>query len=179
MINTSAQTQNATRETTKLVAYTAVFAAMITIMTAYICHIPVGFNQGYIHLGDTLIYLAASLLPTPYACAAAAIGGGMADVLTAPIWAPATIIIKALLCLGFTSKQNQIINKRNVSAAVIGMAITIIGYYIAEVIIYGNAQAAFVTSVTGNLIQSTGSLVLFIVIGKMLDRTGVKSFLIK
>ena len=31
------------------------FAAMITIMTAYIFHIPYGANGGYIHFGDALI----------------------------------------------------------------------------------------------------------------------------
>ena len=54
---------------------TGLFAAMITLMTAYICHIPYGANGGYIHFGDALIYIAAVLLPRPYALAAAAIGG--------------------------------------------------------------------------------------------------------
>ena len=76
---------------------TGLFAAMITLMTAYICHIPYGANGGYIHFGDALIYIAAVLLPRPYALAAAAIGGGLADLLTAPMWAPATIIIKMLI----------------------------------------------------------------------------------
>ena len=49
------------------------FAAMITIMTAYLFHVPYGVNGGYIHFGDMLIYLAAVLLPKPYAIAAAAI----------------------------------------------------------------------------------------------------------
>ena len=65
---------------------TGIFAAMITVMTAYICHIPYGANGGYIHFGDTMIYLAAVFLPRPYALAAAAIGGGIADLLTAPMW---------------------------------------------------------------------------------------------
>ena len=33
---------------------TGLFAAMITLMTAYICHIPYGANGGYIHFGDAL-----------------------------------------------------------------------------------------------------------------------------
>ena len=70
----------------KKLTFTALMAAMITIFTAYICHIPVGQNGGYIHFGDSLIYIAACLLPWPYAMTAAAIGGGMADLLTAPIW---------------------------------------------------------------------------------------------
>lgn len=69
----------------KKLTFTALMAAMITIFTAYICHIPVGQNGGYIHFGDSLIYIAACLLPWPYAMTAAAIGGGMADLLTAPI----------------------------------------------------------------------------------------------
>ena len=37
---------------------TGLMAAMITLMTAYLCHIPTGINGGYIHLGDAVIYLA-------------------------------------------------------------------------------------------------------------------------
>mgnify|MGYP000456498912 CR=1 FL=1 len=51
----------------KKLTFTALMAAMITIFTAYICHIPVGQNGGYIHFGDSLIYIAACLLPWPYA----------------------------------------------------------------------------------------------------------------
>ena len=54
---------------------TGIFAALITIFTAYIGHIPVGANGGYVHFGDTIIYLAATILPMPYAMAAGAIGG--------------------------------------------------------------------------------------------------------
>ena len=43
----------------KKLTFTALMAAMITIFTAYICHIPVGQNGGYIHFGDSLIYIAA------------------------------------------------------------------------------------------------------------------------
>ncbi|MDE6992480.1 MAG: ECF transporter S component, partial [Lachnospiraceae bacterium] len=59
------------RQTLKLkyLTITGLMAAMITIMTAYICHIPTGINGGYIHFGDSLIYLAAAILPTPYALA--------------------------------------------------------------------------------------------------------------
>ena len=39
----------------KKLTFTALMAAMITIFTAYICHIPVGQNGGYIHFGDSLI----------------------------------------------------------------------------------------------------------------------------
>ena len=111
---------------------TGLFAAMITLMTAYICHIPYGANGGYIHFGDALIYIAAVLLPRPYALAAAAIGGGLADLLTAPMWAPATIIIKMLITLPFTSQNTKILNTRNIIAPFLALAITATGYYLAD-----------------------------------------------
>lgn len=98
------ENRNLNAATSKLVT-AGLFAAMITIMTAYIFHIPYGANGGYIHFGDALIYLGAVFLPRPYALAAAAIGGGMADILTVPAWAPATVIIKMLIVLPFTWSQ--------------------------------------------------------------------------
>ena len=127
-----------TADTVKRITATAVMAALTTLMTAYIFHIPVGVNGGYVHLGDTMIYLAAAFLPLPYACAAGAIGGGLADLLTAPVWAPATIIIKMLICLPFSSKGTKLVTKRNVVALFLAFAISATGYYIAEGIMFRN-----------------------------------------
>lgn len=157
----------------RLLTTTAIFAAMITIMTAYICHIPVGTNGGYIHFGDGLIYIAATLLPTPYALAAAAIGGGMADLLTSPMWAPATIIIKMIITIPFTNKSDKIVNVRNVIATVVAFVLSGVGYYLAEAIVFGS-ETAFLTSISGSLVQSGGSAVVFIVFGVVLDKIGFK-----
>ncbi len=67
-------------KTTVLLTLTGLFASMITVMTAYIFHVPYGANGGYIHFGDALIYVATVPVPRPYALAAAAIGGGLADL---------------------------------------------------------------------------------------------------
>lgn len=154
---------------------TGLMAAMIAIMTAYICHIPIGANGGYVHFGDSLIYLAATLLPTPYALAAAAIGGGLADLMTAPMWAPATIIIKMLITVPFTNKATKIITPRNIIATVIAYLITGIGYFIAEYIIFGSFGSALIASMSGNLIQSVGSTVFFIIFGLALDKVHLRS----
>ena len=80
-------------------AITAMFAALITVTTAFI-KIPAPL--GYVHAGDSMIYLAASILPEPLGFAAAAIGGGLADLLAGyPQWAIPTAIIKALNVLPF------------------------------------------------------------------------------
>ena len=160
----------------RYITLTGLLAALITLFTAYILHIPMGFNGGYIHLGDALIYLAAVLLPAPYAMAAGAIGGGLADLLTAPMWAPATVIIKVLVVLPFTSRHSKIFSKRNLFAPLIAMLITIAGYYLAEVILYGK-EAAFLISVTTNLIQGIGSAAVFYVLGAALDKAGIKTLI--
>ncbi len=153
---------------------TGIMAALIAIMTAYICHIPVGVNGGYIHFGDSLIYLAAALLPRPYALAAAAIGGGLADLLTAPMWVPATIIIKMLIVIPFTSRSKKIVTPRNVIAAILAYFISGFGYFVAEYLIFGTWSVLLV-SMFQSLLQSGGSAVFFIVFGIALDKAHIKS----
>ena len=158
-------------KTIKKISLSALFAAIITVFTAYICHFPLLPNGGYVHLGDTFIYIAASLLPAPYAIGAAVVGAGLADLLTAPVWALASVIIKALICLTFTNKK--IICKRNIIACVVGVFVTVIGYAVAEYIIFGSL-AGIVYSLIGNLVQSTTSAVLFIILGFYLEKSKIK-----
>ena len=151
-----------------------VFAALITIFTAYIGHSPVGVNGGYIHFGDGLIYLAATILPMPYAMLAGAIGGGMADLLTAPVWTLATVIIKALIVIPFSNKTLRIVSKRNLAAPIISYFISATGYYIAEALLFGTKAAIF-TSFSGSFIQSFGSMIFFLMLGTTLDKLGFKA----
>lgn len=152
-----------------------IMAALITLMTAYICHVPVGVNGGYVHFGDSLIYLAAALLPTPYALTAAAIGGGLADLLTAPMWAPATIIIKMLIALLFSSRGNKIVTPRNIVACILAYFVTGIGYFLAEYLLF-ESWSVFLVTMSESLVQSGGSAVFFIVLGMALDKAHVKNW---
>ena len=151
-----------------------IMAALITLMTAYIGHIPIGVNGGYIHFGDALIYLTAAMLPMPYSLAASAIGGGLADLLTAPMWAPATIVIKVLITIPFTNKSVKIVNFRNVMATVLAYFISAVGYLVAEYILFGNGPALLV-SMAQNLVQSGGSAIIFIILGMALDKGHLKN----
>ena len=157
----------------KNMAVTAVLAALITIMTAYICHIPVPATGGYIHFGDSLIYIAACLLPKPYAMLAGAIGGGLADLLTAPMWAIPTIFVKMLITIPFTSKQKNIVNKRNIIATVVAYFISATGYFLAEALVFGYDVAIF-TSFAGSFVQSAGSAVIFLAFGVALDKVQIR-----
>ena len=149
---------------------TALFASAITVMTAYILHIPLP-TGGYIHLGDALIYLAACLLPLPYAAAAAAVGAGLADLLTAPMWVLPTLVIKAVLVLFFTSKSERVLCPRNCAAVVMAGLFSPAAYALAGCAMAGT-MTAFLPQFLGTLVQGIGSGALFLVIAPALD--GVK-----
>ena len=170
------KTKSKCKNNTKQLTMTALFAAVICVTTAYIFHIPFGANGGYIHIGDTLIYLAAAMLPAPYAMLAGALGGFLADLFTAPVWAFATLIIKALITVPFIS-SGKIVNKRNILALFAATIISITGYWVAEFIIFGNAAVALV-SIISSLIQGVCSGALFIVFGLALDKMNFKSRLL-
>ncbi|MCI9156025.1 MAG: TIGR04002 family protein [Lawsonibacter sp.] len=158
------------KDNVHLLTLTAIFAAAITIMTAYILHIPIP-TGGYIHLGDALIYLAACLLPLPYAVGAAAIGAGLADLLTAPVWVLPTLVIKAMVVLFFTSRSEHILCRRNCAAIVLAGLFSPAAYALAGCAMAGT-MSAFVPQFLGTLVQAIGSGALFIVIAPALD--GVK-----
>ena len=162
----------------RLLTSAAMFAAMITLTTAYLFHIPIGANGGYIHFGDAFIYLAASLLPMPYACAAAAIGGGLADFLSGvPIWVIPTMIIKPLTAVWFTSHSERLLCRRNVCALILAGLVSNAGYYIEEALFSGNWLAPL--ALQWGVVQSAGSAVLFLLAAAAADRLGLKKQLFR
>lgn len=150
----------------------AIFAAAIAVTTAYILHIPLP-TGGYVHLGDALIYLAACLLPAPWAMAAGAVGAGLADLLTAPMWVLPTLIVKALVCLPFTSKNQRVLCGRNTAAIFISGLLSPALYGVANVIFTGTASA-FLPQFLGTLVQAVGSGLVFAVLAYGVDRVGLK-----
>lgn len=163
----------------KYLTLSAVFAAMICVVTAFV-HIPT--HQGYIHVGDGIIFIAAAVLPAPYAMGAAAIGAGMSDYLSGyAMWVLPTMIIKSLMVLFFDSGSGKILCKRNIFALIPAGLICVGGYYLFGVllsILSGSAaQAALMAAladVPSNMIQITASSGLFFVLGAGLDKSGVR-----
>ncbi len=159
---------------TKTYVITALFAALIFLATAYILHIPTPATGGYIHLGDSFLYLAASILPTPFAVIAGGIGEALSDALTGSvIYALPTLVIKSIMVLCFSSVGKKIITKRNIVAAVAAGLICMGGYYLTEAVIYRNFLSPLV-EIPANLIQAGASAVIYILIGNALDRLNMK-----
>ena len=98
---------------TRTMILTALFAALVFVVTRI--NIPTGIGSHIIHVGDSIIYIAACILPMPYAMAAGAIGAALADALTpgAMVWVIPTLLIKPLLVLFFTQKNTHFICMRD------------------------------------------------------------------
>jgi len=161
----------------QLLTFTALTAALIAVMTLF-AHIPFPMtSDGYVHLGDGMVFLAACLLPAPYAMAAAALGCGLADAIPGWFgWLPATIVLKACMALLFSSKQKKILCPRNFFVLLPACLINIAGYYFYEGFVYG--QWGALLSVFGNVIQAGAGVALFLLLGAALDRLNVKNKLL-
>ena len=167
-------------EHTLNIVIAAMFAAMVAVMTAFVqIKTPTG---GYVHLGDSMIYLAASFLPLPYAVAAAAIGGGLADIFTgyADV-AVYTVIIKAVNAVFFSSKSEKLLTKRNALMTIPSGLVTVIGYSISKLIrqlLAGDSMQSAVANalwkMPENSIQAVASAIIFILIAAAFDKADIK-----
>ncbi len=157
---------------TRLIALSAVFAAMTFALTMFV-HIPTA--KGYIHIGDAVIFIAASLLPKPYAMASAAIGASLSDALSGYwIWMPATFVIKALTALAFTSKKKKMLCAHNFTALVPALVLCVGGYALySGLVIYGSLPAGFVDA-PANAFQTAASAAVYISLGAAMDKSGIK-----
>ena len=159
----------------RLMCITGIFTAIVFVFTAYL-HIP--SHTGYTHVGDGFIYLAACMLPLPYAMFVGAGGALLADCLTGyAIWAPGSIIIKTLAVLFFSRKSDRIVTLRNLLALIPAWAVCIGGYYLYEALITGN-YAAPLAGIPGYITQSVLSSILFVVAGLAMDKLNLKNTLI-
>ena len=159
----------------------ASFAAL-TAVFIWLIHIPYG-TTGYVHLGDTVIYLCACLLPTPYAVLSAAVGAGLADFLSGfPVYIIPTVLIKAAMSACFSNKAGKFLTKRNVLALCAALLLNVALYAVTEYVfgrlLYGMpaAGAASTAALTlpQNALQSAANTALFLAFAAALDRFRLK-----
>ena len=158
------------RPTIRYLCYSGIFAALVFVCTAFL-QIP--SHVGYVHVGDAFIYLAACLLPWPYAVAVGVIGSTLADVLTGfAIWAPASLIIKGVSVLAFR-RQRKFVCLQNVLALIPAWVLCIGGYYVYEALITRNTVAPL-AGMVGNCIQCCISSVIFLLLGYLFDKLNIR-----
>ena len=126
--------------TNKLVL-TALMVCLVLLGTL-LFRIPVPMTQGYVHLGDAMIYIGVLLLGKKQGAAAAALGSSLGDLLGGfAFWAPWSFIIK--FAMAFIA--GSLIEKRSkIVSMTAGGLVMCAGYLLAERIMYGSWALAAV-----------------------------------
>lgn len=158
---------------TKKLTLTALMGALVFVATMFV-HLPVPLSSGYVHIGDAFIYLAACILPTPYAVLSAVIGAGLADAIGYPVYIIPTIIIKALIALTFSSNGSKIVSARNIASVIVASVMGLAGYFFADWILLGSGYTALLNAFLGAF-QPVASAVVYVALGFALDRVNFKN----
>ena len=138
------------------ITITSVFAALTCVLTMLI-RIPTP-TKGYVNLGDCMVNVSAWLLGPAYGAAAAGFGSAAADILSGyVIYAPATLIIKALMAVLCFAVYNALAKKfssfpSRIAAAVVSELMMLAGYFVFDIILYGSIATA-VAGMTANVFQ--------------------------
>ncbi len=170
LIKTSVKTSS--QQKIKFLTLTAVSISLTYLFTAFVnIRLPIGGNGGLIHLGNVPLFLAAILFGKKIGALAGGIGMALFDLLSGwTLWAPFTFITVGLMGYvvgSVTEKKKGLVWQ--IIALILACGIKIIGYYIAEGILYRNWVAP-VFSIPGNLIQVITAAVLVIPIANQLKK---------
>lgn len=164
---------------------TALMAAIVFVATY---SIKINSFGGYVHLGDSMVLLSALLLGKKKGAVASALGMGLADLLYMPIWAPFTIVIKAIMAIIAASialrkdYEGEKVWNNTLGFVAAGLWMTV-AYFVAGALVASlvlgkqpSLAAAFAASlkdVPGNLWQATAGVIIALPIGSMLMKAGL------
>lgn len=164
------------RVNTKDLVETALLIALVYIATRFInIRLPIAASGGLVHLGNTMLFVAAIVFGSKKGAAAGAFGMGLFDLLSEwAMWAPFTFVIRGVM--GYIIGKIAWSNGRegnnmlvNIAAIIISGVWMMIGYYITEGILYGNWVSPMM-SIPGNITQIVVGLILGVPIAKALKK---------
>lgn len=138
---------------------TSLLIALVFVSTSFIkIKLPISINGGLIHMGNTMLFTAALLFGPKKGAAAGAFGMALFDFFSEwAMWTPFTFVVRGVM--GFLIGKVAYSNNKsgqswayNLLGITVGAVWMLAGYYISEVILYGNwLQPA--TSIIGNITQ--------------------------
>jgi uncharacterized membrane protein len=155
---------------------TALLIALVFIATRFInIRLPIASSGGLVHLGNTMLFISAIVFGKKKGAIAGGFGMALFDLLSEwAIWAPFTFIVRGVMgyIIGSIAWSNDK-NGNSKIANIVGITISgiwmIFGYYITEVILYGNHIKA-IASIPGNITQIVIGLVIGVPAAKVLKR---------
>jgi uncharacterized membrane protein len=162
---------------TKSIVINALFIALTLVSTMFInLRLPIMGNGGLIHLGNVPLFIAALVYGKKTGAIAGAFGMGLFDLISGwAVWSPFTFIIVGAMgfLVGLISEKvpgNRILV--NTVAIAVALIIKVVGYYFAEVILYGNWVQPF-GSIPGNIMQVViAGIIVVPLVGRLKKRSG-------
>ena len=124
---------------TKLIVLNGLMIAFVCVATMVI-QIPVPMTEGYVNIGDSIIFVASILFGPIPGMIAGGLGSALADILTGySHWALFTLLIKGLegYIVGFIVRKNVTLIK-NILATSVGTFIMVVGYLLAGSFLQGS-----------------------------------------
>lgn len=147
----------ATKTNTKDLVITGLLTALVFIFTKFInIRLPISINGGLIHMGNVMLFAVAIVFGKKKAAISGAVGMSLFDIMSGwALWAPFTFVVRGgmgYIIGAFAEKGQGKSIARNLFGIVAGGIWMLVGYYLTEVILYGNWITPF-TSIYGNVIQ--------------------------
>lgn len=136
----------------------AMFIALTFVATWLInIRLPLVGSGGLIHLGNVPLFIGGMVFGRKTGAIAGAFGMALFDLMSGwTAWAPFTFVIVGAMgyVIGWIAEKKPLNHAmaNNVLSVVLAIIIKVVGYYFAEVILYGNWIAP-VGSIPGNIIQ--------------------------
>ena len=161
---------------TKDLVETALLTTLVFVATAFInIRLPILSSGGLVHLGNVILFAAAILFGKKKGAIAGAVGMAIFDLSSGwALWAPFTLVVRGIMgyivgAIAYSNNKNGDSFLFNVLAVIASGIWMIIGYYITEVILYGNLLTP-IASIPGNITQLAVGLVLGLPLAKILKR---------
>ncbi|NLV76358.1 MAG: ECF transporter S component [Tissierellia bacterium] len=146
----------------------AMLIALTTVMTMVI-QIPTVGTEGYLNLGDMVVFLAALILGKKGGFIVGGFGSALADLITGYThYVPITFVVKGLE--GFIAAsllETKIGKDKPIVATSIAGVFMAFGYFIPETFMYGKAAVA---SIPGNILQGLVGAITSVVLYNALNR---------
>ncbi|NLW22518.1 MAG: ECF transporter S component [Tissierellia bacterium] len=144
---------------------------MTTVMTMVI-QIPTVGTEGYLNLGDMVVFIAAFVLGKKGGFIVGGFGSSLADLLTGYThYVPITLIVKGLEgYIAGSLLETKIGRQKPIIATSIAGIFMAFGYFIPETFMYGKAAVA---SIPGNIMQGLFGAVTSVLLYTALKRSNV------
>ena len=189
-------------EKTDNLVLTALMTCLVCLAT-YALKIPNPLTQGYVHIGDTFIFMSVLVLGKKNGAIASSIGAAMADIIGGyAIFAVGTFIAKGLMAyvMGFLIERGYARAAQNNEdgaavldgsaqhhtrflsftafehlAMILGGLTEVAIYVVVNALVYGNLTVGFL-SIPGNIGQFAVSMVIAVLLTYALLKTPVKRY---